>query len=117
MDDGVGSRPTSDHPVVGKGIFQHPRGAGLPLALSLDRNGVRARSLGKSAWVQIPALPLSSRTTWAGYLTSPRLLFSLIKQGRIIAPASLDRDSSGEHLSKMCSHLGSVLRLAQGFFN
>lgn len=67
--------------------------------------------------VQIPALPLSSRTTWAGYLTSPRLLFSLIKQGRIIAPASLDRDSSGEHLSKMCSHLGSVLRLAQGFFN
>ena len=28
---------TSDHSVVGKGIFQHPRWAALPLALFLDQ--------------------------------------------------------------------------------
>ena len=78
---------------------------------------MRAQSLGKSAWVQIPALPLTSCVTWASSLTSQCLIFLTYKTGIIIAPASLDPDRSSKHLDNVCNGPGTVLRAVQGHFN
>lgn len=75
------------HSGVGEGIFHHPHGAGLPLALHLDQIICPGQELNARTQSGL-SLALSSCVTWASDFTSWHLILLTYKTRIILAVVS-----------------------------